>query len=135
MVYKPEIWRGRGLFIFVVILFLGAKIENVQASAYTITDLIGPLNLVSGRIDSTLISDMFYADSYSNIGIISNLFVKVKFNYDKTKFIFSPSEDFEGMTLIDFEFDDDIYEIPVRVSREQFVTFSFIGFCANTGYE
>ena len=125
MVYKPETWRGRALFIFVVILFLGAKIENVQASAYTITDLIGPLNLVSGRIDSTLISDMFYADSYSNIGIISNLFVKVKFNYDKTKFIFSPSEGFEGMTLIDFEFDDDIYEIPVRVSREQFVTFSF----------
>jgi cyclomaltodextrinase len=124
MVYKPKIGWGRVPFIF-VILFLGAKIENVQASAYTITDLIEPLNLVSGRIDSMLISDMFYADRYDNIEVIYSPFVKTEFNYDKTKFIFSPPENFEGMILIDFKFDDDIYEIPVRVSQEQFVTFSF----------
>lgn len=125
MVYKPKIRWERAIFIFTVIMFFGVSTENGQTSPNTITDLIDPLNLVSGRIDSILISDMFYADNYGNIEIVSNPFIEVKFNYNKTKFIFFPSEDFEGMTLIDFEFRDNIYEILIRVSRQQFVTFSF----------
>lgn len=125
MVYKPKFHYARAFLIFVVVLFLGARGEEGQVSINTITDLIDPLNLVSGRIDSVLISDMFYADNYGNIEVVSDSLVEVKFNYDKSKFIFSPSENFEGIVLIDFELNDNIYEIPVRVSKEQFITFSF----------
>jgi cyclomaltodextrinase len=125
MIYKPKIRWEQAIFIFTFIMFFGVNSANGQTFPNTLTDLIDPLNLVSGKIDSVLISDMFYADNYGNIEIVSNPHIEVKFNYDKTKFIFSPSEDFEGMTLIDFEFRDNIYEIPVRVSQQQFVTFSF----------
>ena len=125
MVYKPKLWQIVLSSLFIIILTIGMKLEKDKDSKNTITDLIEPLNLVSGETDSTLISDLFYADNYNNIKIASNPFVKMRFNYDKTKFIFIPSENFEGITLIDFKLGDNIYEMPVRVSQEQYVTFSF----------
>jgi len=90
-----------------------------------ITDLIKPLNLSTGTTDSVLISDMFYAEDYSNIKLISSPSVEIKFNFDKTKLILTPDKNFEGMTFIEFNFNGNTYEIPVRVNREQNVTFKF----------
>ena len=125
MVYKPKLRHSFHSLLFIFFLIPGMILTKAQESGNIITDLIEPLNLVSGKTDSTLIQDIFYADNYTDIKILSNHFVKVSFNYDKTKFVLTSSENFEGITLIDFKFGDNTYEIPVRVSREQYVSFSF----------
>ena len=124
MVHKPKLWQLVFTSLF-IISFTQGKILYKNQDSKVITDLIEPLNLVSGKTDSLLISDLFYADNYKQIKITSNPFVRMRFNHDKTKFIFFPSENFEGLTLIDFRFGDNTYEIPVRVSQEQYVRFSF----------
>ena len=90
-----------------------------------ITDIIQPLNLSAGKIDSVLISDLFYAKDYNTIKILSSPFVDAKLNSDKTKFILTPNKNFEGISLIEFVFKGDTSEIPVRVNKEQILTFKF----------
>ena len=90
-----------------------------------IHELIQPLNLSAGKTDTVLISDIFYAENYSGIKLIKNPVVQVRFNDDKTKLIFTPSAAIEGIYLLDFKYDDNTYEIPVRVNRLQKITFSF----------
>jgi len=110
---------------FLPLILLTILSFSINISAQKITDLIQPVNLVSGRTDSILISDMFYANNYSGLSVISNPKIDVKFNYDKSKLIFNSKPNFEGMTLVDFGFENKPYEIPVRVSKDQMITFTF----------
>ena len=105
------------LFLFFII--------NCISFGKDIHDLIQPLNLSAGVSDTVLVSDMFYAENYNNMTLLKNPVIKVKFNNDKTKLIFAPSADFEGISLVDFNFDNNTYEIPVRVNRMQHITFTF----------
>ena len=108
--------------LFSLLLFF---IINFISPGDGITDLIQPINLSAGTTDSVLVSDMFYAKSYKSLKPLKNPIVQVKLNYNKTKLIFIPSPDFEGILLIDFNFDNNTYEIPVRVYKLQQVTFIF----------
>ena len=96
-----------------------------DVSAQKIKDLIEPVNLVAGRIDSTLISDMFFAKDYTGLTFKHNPTIEVKFNYDKSKLIFNPQPDTEGLFEIEFYFDNKPYVIPVRVIQQQMVAFKF----------
>lgn len=84
------------LFIFFILSY--------SSSGQVIHDLIQPLNLSAGVSDTVLISDLFYARNYKNLKLSKNPDVKVKFNTDKTKFIFKPSANFEGISLVGFNF-------------------------------
>ena len=90
-----------------------------------IADLIQPLNLSAGTADSVVISDVFYTEDYNNIKLVYNPSVEIIFNYDKTKLILTPDKNFEGITLAEFSFGGNTYEIPVRVNKEQYITFKF----------
>jgi len=68
---------------------------------------------------------MFYAENYDNLALNKNENVGVKFNYNKTKLIFSPHSDFEGMTIVSVRFNNENYYFPVRVNKEQYFTFNF----------
>jgi hypothetical protein len=57
--------------------------------------------------------------------LIKNPSIDVKFNYDKTKLIFNPENNFEGMGLIGFNFYGREYKIPVKVNKEQYIEFTF----------
>ncbi|MGA9292346.1 MAG: alpha-amylase family glycosyl hydrolase [Ignavibacteriaceae bacterium] len=105
------------LFLFFII--------NCLSFGEGIHDLIQPLNLSDGVADTVLISDIFYAENYNNLVLIKNPVITAKFNNNKTKLIFTPSANFEGISLIDFYFDNNTYEIPVRVNRMQQITFTF----------
>jgi cyclomaltodextrinase / maltogenic alpha-amylase / neopullulanase len=105
--------------------FLILLISGIELDAQQITDLIEPVNLISGRTDSILISDMFYSNNYSSLVLKNNSSVSVKFNHDKSKLIFTPNPDAEGLFLINFSFKNNSYAIPVRVIEEQTVTFTF----------
>jgi glycosidase len=108
---------------FFFLIFFLSIITVVKAQ--TIRQLIQPLNLSSGKTDSVLISDMFYANLYKSFKIIKNPVIDVKFNYDKTKLILIPKKTFQGISLVDFEFGNKTYEIPIRVSEEEEITFTF----------
>jgi len=90
-----------------------------------ITDTIEPVNLNSGITDSLTVSDMFYAENYNNLSLNKQKDIDVRFNYNKTKLIFSPSAEFEGMTFVSFKFNNENYYIPVRVNKLQYFTFNF----------
>jgi cyclomaltodextrinase / maltogenic alpha-amylase / neopullulanase len=110
--------------LFVIsIIFSFAFLNNI--SAQKIKELIEPVNLVAGRIDSTLISDMFFAEDYTGLTIKHNPIIEVKFNFDKSKIIFNPQPDTEGLFEIEFYFNKKPYVIPVKVIQQQMVAFKF----------
>ena len=117
MLYK--IFTKLPVVFFLLIFF------TINLNAQKIYDLIQTQNFVAGRTDSVLISDMFYADKYDELDLVKNSFIDVKFNFDKTKLIFTPENNFEGMGLIGFNFYGGKYEIPVRVNKEQNIEFTF----------
>ncbi len=100
-------------------------IFNFNSLGEPIQDLIEPINLSAGTTDSVLISDIFYAKNYTGLKLLESQVIKLRFNYNKTKLILTPSGDFEGIVLVDFNFDNNSYEIPVRVNRIQQITFNF----------
>lgn len=107
------------------LLFFLSILIIPTAKSQSISDLLKTINLVSGKTDSVLVSDLFYADSYDNLSFTGNQSVEVKYNYDKTKLLITPDKNSEGMSLIGFSFKDTGYQIPVRINKEQILTFTF----------
>jgi len=87
--------------LFLSIIFPSCQKQN------NITDIIEPVNLNSGTTDSLTISDMFYAENYENLILNKHDVVETKLNFDKTKLIISVPKDFEGVTFVSFNFNDD----------------------------
>jgi cyclomaltodextrinase / maltogenic alpha-amylase / neopullulanase len=113
------------IFTRLTVVFSLLILSTINLNAQKIHDLIQTQNFVAGKTDSVLISDMFYADKYDKMILIKNSSIDVKFSYDKTKLIFTPENNFEGMGLIGFNFYGGKYEIPVRVNKEQYIEFTF----------
>ncbi|PJB00186.1 MAG: hypothetical protein CO128_01255 [Ignavibacteriales bacterium CG_4_9_14_3_um_filter_30_11] len=106
------------LIIFSIISFSCSKSQNIS-------DIIEPVNINSGITDSLIVSDMFYAENYQNLKLNEQENVVTKLNFDKTKIIITAPIDFEGVTLVSFNFNDKNYFIPVRVNKRQYLTFNF----------
>ncbi|MEW6702729.1 MAG: alpha-amylase family glycosyl hydrolase [Bacteroidota bacterium] len=83
-----------------------------------IRDVIKPVNLVAGKIDSILISDMFYAESYV-VKFNENKNVNVNYDEGDGKIYFKSDMNFSGMTLVDFQHNKETYSIPVRSRVQQ----------------
>ena len=115
---NKSITRSKVFFSFLILF-------TINLNAQKIYDLIQIQNLIAGKTDSVLTSDIFYANKYGNLVLIKNSSVDVTLNYDKTKLIFTPESNFEGMGLIGFNFYGRKYEIPVKVTKEQNIEFTF----------
>ena len=113
------------IFTKLTVVFSFLFLSTTNLYAQKIYDIIQTQNFVSGKADSVLISDLFYADKYDEMVLIKNPHIEVKFNYDKTKLIFTPEINFEGMGLIGVNFYGKKYEIPVRVNKAQYIEFTF----------
>ena len=89
-----------------------------------ITDIIKPVNLIAGKPDSMLISDMFFSKNYEATFRPNN---DVKVKYDKKSGVvhFTPNMNFSGITLVDFKLGKQTYSIPVRSSVQPKFKFSF----------
>ena len=111
---------------FLFLHFLLPTLFIGSLPAQEINEIIEPVNLISGKTDSVLISDMFYANNYSGLKLNNNNpNVGIKFNFDKTKFIFATKPGTEGLLLINFNFEKKPYVIPVRVVEQQMISFKF----------
>ena len=96
----------------------------VSCSAQSIEDIIKPIHLKANQVDSVLVSDLFYYPNY-NLQFQSSPNLEVKFNRTSKKLYLKSHKFFEGMTLLDFELNGKIYEIPIIVKKQHFYKFSF----------
>lgn len=99
------------------LLFLGCN-ENKEK----IDDIIQPIKLTSGKLDSVIISDLFYSKMY-DIKFSENKNVSV--NQVKDKIFLSADSAFEGLTFLEFKLDKIDYHIPVISKKEKFYEFTF----------
>lgn len=89
-----------------------------------IRDIIKPINLVAGKTDSMLVSDMFYSKSY-DVKFKENPHVKVSYTKPGGKVFFTADMNFSGLTAVDFQLGKKIYSVPVRSRVQQKYKFSF----------
>jgi glycosidase len=97
------------VFTLVILSFLSSCTSNKNL----IKDIISPINLTAGKIDSVLISDLFYSDDY-DVHFVDNKNISVNYNKNSGMIYFQPDEKFSGITLVDFIIDGEAYSIPVR---------------------
>lgn len=107
------------LIIFLV-LFSGCSKQTENK----IEDIIPVVKLLAGNTDSVLVSDLFYAEDY-NLQFEQSQNIDVKYLTEERTLILTPKDNFEGMTLVDFEYEGASYSIPVKVKKLQKHTFTF----------
>ncbi len=108
-------------FSQLLLILIAASFLNAQTK---ISDIIKPVNLVAGKTDSMLISDMFYSPQY-NVNFTPNENVNVKYD-QKSKFVrFTPNLSFSGLTLVDFKLNKETYSILIRSSTQPKYKFTY----------
>jgi cyclomaltodextrinase len=90
----------------------------------SIKDLIQPIRLIAGKPDTVLVRDLFYADSYP-VQFSSNEPITVKYLSQKNQLVLTANPNFEGLTLLEFDFNHKKYELPIRVEIKQKHTFRY----------
>lgn len=88
-------------------------------------DLLPELTLIAGKMDSLLISDLFYAEHYDAV-FEPNPYIQVEYDPASRWIRFRPSADFEGYTLLAFRHGSAIYRFPVKVKRLTLHTFRYV---------
>ncbi len=104
------------------VLFIFAFATNFYTQ--TISDIIQPIHLTAGTSDTILVSDLFFAKDYK-MNFYPNKNIDLKFEQKKNLLVLKANENFEGIDLVEFNFHNQKYEIPVQVAMTQFHEFSY----------
>ena len=108
-------------FLIVIFIITSGCTKNVKTEIH---DIIPAVKLISGQTDSVLVSDLFYAENY-DLKFVDNPDIEIKFLKDSNKLILRANNNYEGMTLINFDFHGMTYSIPVIVELLQVSKFTF----------
>ncbi|GAB4377132.1 MAG: hypothetical protein Kow0042_24400 [Calditrichia bacterium] len=100
------------IILSVLILLSGCEIQHSPE----ITDLIPPVSLKSGVEDTLRIDDLFYAENY-NLSFLPHKEIGIKYDPRQQLLMLKPSQDYEGLTFIDFQFHGDTFSIPLNITR------------------
>jgi cyclomaltodextrinase len=111
----------------IVLLFILMDL-SVQSYAQEIIDLIQPVKIGYGQVDTILVSDLFYAKTYDlKFDVNSN--IQISHNRNQNTVVFQPLNNFLGATLVGFTLGGAAYQIPIIVqgssSSQQLHTFSY----------
>ncbi len=106
--------------VILLILLILAGCDNSSQ----IRDIISPIKLVSGSTDSIVVSDLFYSENY-NLSIAHNSNIDTSYISDEGMLYLKVDSSFEGMTLLEFEADMNVYQIPVISQKQNYYEFSF----------
>jgi glycosidase len=93
-----------------------------QVSA--IRDLLQPIQLIAGKPDTLLLSDLFYAETYS-VQFEPNSLVQISLDTATRKLVLLPNERAEGLMLLAFRHGNGTYQLPVFIKRLQTVVFRY----------
>lgn len=105
-------------------IFLSVLIIISLVNAQTIQDLIQPINLTQDQTTKVLISDIFYADNY-DAKFSSSKNIDVRYDISSMELSLTPKKDFSGMELISFRYNDETYQIPVKLVKSQKYLFTY----------
>jgi len=110
--------------IAVLLGLLSLGVTNAQE----IQDIIQPVKIVPGRLDTILVSDMFYAKQY-NLRFEENDGIDVAYDPNKNTVVFTPKDNFKGATVAKCSCNGYAFAIPVIVQplslRQESHTFSY----------
>ena len=93
-------------------------LDAATALAQPITDLIQPVNIHSGRPDTVLVSDLFYAKQY-DLRFRDHEHIGITYDAQRNIVVFRPEEGFVGATVVDFTLGGSDYALPVYVRGER----------------
>jgi len=108
------------IFVIGIVIFFGCN----ETSRHEIKDVIPVVKLFSGQTDSVLVSDLFYSENY-DLKFSDNSDIEIKYLQDSRILILRANNNYEGMTLVNFDFHGENYSIPVTVELQQTHTFTF----------
>jgi len=112
------------LLIQCVVLCLASACQSPPPQVSAIRDLIQPVQLVAGRPDTLLLSDLFYAETY-RVEFEPNPLVQVSCDTLTNTLILIPSDSAEGLMLLAFRHGNGLYQLPVFIRRFQKVLFRY----------
>ncbi|MFN3344869.1 MAG: alpha-amylase family glycosyl hydrolase [Chloroherpetonaceae bacterium] len=108
--------------VFALCCFSACQPPPLQVSA--IRDLLQPIQLIAGKPDTLLLSDLFYAETYS-VQFEPNPLVQISLDTATRKLVLLPNERAEGLMLLAFRHGNGTYQLPVFVKRLQTVVFRY----------
>ncbi|MBN1300493.1 MAG: alpha-glucosidase C-terminal domain-containing protein [Melioribacteraceae bacterium] len=89
-----------------------------------IGDIIAPITLTSGKSKQIVVQDIFYTEKHE-IFFKNNDQLSINYNSGNDTITIIPNPGFDGITSLNFEFDDNMYDIPLIVKKEKLYEFSF----------
>jgi cyclomaltodextrinase len=89
----------------------------IEARSQQISDIIQPIAIFFGTIDTVLMSDCFYATDY-DLKFRPNSGIKVSYDRSSKRASFKPATDFHGATCVEFILSGKTYSIPVIVRNK-----------------
>jgi cyclomaltodextrinase / maltogenic alpha-amylase / neopullulanase len=89
-----------------------------------IRDIIKPLNLIAGRTDSVMLSDIFYSNNYT-VKFKPGKYIEFSYSPSTKMLYLAAKKGFEGIELIEFTINNQDYVIPVKSETVQEKTFKY----------
>lgn len=109
--------------IFICLLVTSA-VYSCQTNKVAIQDIIKPINVTAGKEKTVLVSDLYYSDEY-NVKFKNNPSLNVSYSQENNSLSITSGKDFEGVTLLEFNADMNLYSIPVISAKEKLYNFSY----------
>lgn len=106
-----------------LILFI-LTLSCTQTDSGKIEDLIPPVKLVAGKEIKIFINDLFYLENY-DISFKSNPNVKINYDQSQNSIDIKSDDNFEGLTLVEFEVNNEVYDLPIISKTEKYYKFTY----------
>lgn len=115
---------ARTVFKSLFALSLITVIASCQTNRNTIKDLINPVKVTAGKEKSLFVQDLFYAENY-NLEFEKKPSLQINYDKEKNKLSITPDNNFEGITLLEFKADMNLYSIPIISKKENLYKFNY----------
>ncbi|MDW8467451.1 MAG: alpha-amylase family glycosyl hydrolase [Chloroherpetonaceae bacterium] len=118
------VWKMQYRFALLLAAIFSFSCAPPPQTPY-LRDLLPELQLIAGRTDSVLISDLFYAERY-DAEFEPHPHIQIAYDTASRWLVLTPQMDFEGYTLLAFRLGAAMYRFPVKVKRLVEHTFRYV---------
>ncbi|MCS6987966.1 MAG: alpha-amylase family glycosyl hydrolase [Chloroherpetonaceae bacterium] len=116
--------RFRSFPLAVALCVWASACEPPPPQVSAIRDLIQPVELIAGKSDTLLLSDLFYAEDYA-VEFEPHPLIRASVDSSTRKLALAASDSAAGLILLGFRHGNGSYKLPVFVKRLQKVAFAY----------